>query len=69
MEIKIGDTLTTKKVLTLSYDHGSDKGEHLRLEIGTKLSVIGIAVNNSDHLRLTRIGFNDNIGLTKQHFI
>lgn len=69
MEIKIGDILTTNKVLILSYDHGSDRENHLRLEIGTELIVESISANNSDFLTLTRKGYNDNIGLEKQDFI
>jgi hypothetical protein len=69
MEVKIGDTLTTKKVLLLSYDHGSDRENHLRLEVGTELIVVEISVNNTDFLTLTRKEHNDNIGLTKQDFI
>ena len=66
--MKANDILTLKENVLVSYDHGSDKGNHIRLNIGDKLRVVSINVNNPDFVRVTREVYNDNITLRKSNF-
>jgi hypothetical protein len=64
-KIKIGDFLTLKKDIIISYDHSV---KSIKICKGEKLEVVSISANNPEFLRLKKENICNNIGMQISDF-